>query len=220
MNQEVPDLSPAELNRRLKNIVRRGVVAEVRAADPAMCRVQCGELLTDWLPWVEQAAAGLGKVRHWRCPVVNERAVVLSPGGDMTQGMVYPGLFSDETPQPSQRADVERHEWTATDSWEHDHSAGTLTISIGASVLVMAANGCTLTTQQLTVDSPQSTFTGKVTVQGLFSYQAGISGKAGGAGNSISGGFAVDGGSITHNGANVGSSHKHTGVHGETGGPH
>lgn len=90
---------------------------------------------------------------------------------------------------------------------------------------VNATGSATITTPSLTVDSPSSTFTGAVNVEGHLSYQAGISGKAGsggGQGNSIIGGFSVEGGSITHDGKNIGSTHVHGNVQsgsGTSGGP-
>ncbi len=212
----------ADILRRLENIARVGTVAEVRPGRPARCRVQSGELLTTWVPWIALRAGGAGDGRRWSCPAVGEQCLLISPGGELVNAIALPGIYSDALPQGSENPAADRTDWSATDFMEHDRDAGTLTITIGASVLVMAADGCTLTTPSLTVDSPQSTFTGKVTVRGLLSYQAGIAGRAGaGAGgrNVIQGGIAMEGGSITHDGINIGAAHTHQGVHGQTGGP-
>lgn len=104
------------------------------------------------------------------------------------------------------------------------NSPGTITINCTTSE-VNASGSATITTPTLTVDSPSSTFTGAVNVEGHLSYQAGISGKAGGGGgqgNTIQGGFSLEGGSITHDGINIGSNHVHGGVDpgsGTSGGP-
>lgn len=50
------------------------------------------------------------------------------------------------------------------------------------------------------------------TFQKLVTYQDGIAGTGGANGNKLSGGFEVDGGELKHNGKNVGSGHKHSGV--------
>ncbi|MCX2525489.1 hypothetical protein [Larsenimonas rhizosphaerae] len=42
-------MHPVELARLLQNLIRLGTVAEVDHADVCV-RVQCGELLTDWVP--------------------------------------------------------------------------------------------------------------------------------------------------------------------------
>ena len=92
-------------------------------------------------------------------------------------------------------------------------------VEINAQNVVVNASSSVL------VDSPSTTFTGSVNVEGHLSYQAGISGRAGsgsGQGNSITGGFSVEGGSITHDGKNIGSTHAHGGVEpgsGTSGGP-
>ncbi|KGQ36687.1 hypothetical protein JP36_09005 [Gallibacterium genomosp. 1] len=40
----------AENNRKIENLIRYGVIAEVDCA-ARRARVQSGEILTDWLPW-------------------------------------------------------------------------------------------------------------------------------------------------------------------------
>lgn len=64
---------------------------------------------------------------------------------------------------------------------------------------VEASESATLTSPKVLVDSPDSTFTGKVEVQGAFIYKAGMTGDGG----------ATITGSVTNNGKNIGSTHKH-----------
>ena len=231
MPVQAPELSPVELYRLLANMIRTGRVEAVRpgsASDPARCRVRTGELLTTWVPWVSQAAGGPGQTRHWRTPAIGEPCLLLSTGGDLAQATALPGLFSDDMPQGAASQDVERHDFSSTDFWEHNRPASTLRfeiasaieLKVGGSMLRITPAGTTLTTPQLTVDSPASTFTGAVTVDGLFTYNAGMAGNAGeGGSNTIQGGFAVTGGSITHNGKRVDDGHTHPDAHGNTGVP-
>lgn len=226
MPAQAPELSPVELYRLLANMIRTGRVEQVRtgsAANPARCRVRTGELLTTWVPWVSQAAGGTGQARHWRTPAIGEPCLLLSAGGDLAQAIALPGLFSDDMPQGAASEDVERHDFSSTDFWEHNRPASTLRfeiaaaieLKVGGSVLRITPAGTTLTTPQLAVDSPASTFTGAVTVGGLFTYNAGMAGNAGeGGSNTIQGGFAVTGGSITHNGKRVDDGHTHPDAHG------
>lgn len=218
MSDTAPDQSPSELLRLLNNLARTGRVEQVRAGRPARCRVRTGELLTTWVPWFALAAGGSEHARHWRVPAINEPCLLIAPGGDLAQAVALPGLYSEDMPQGSADPEVERHDFSASDFWEHHRAAQTLifniaqsiTLRVGGSTLVLTPAGATLTTPQYTVDSPQSTFTGAVTVQGAFSFLAGIAGAAGdGGSNTISGGFAIDGGSLTHNGKNVGGDHTH-----------
>lgn len=68
--------------------------------------------------------------------------------------------------------------------------------------------------KKIIIDCPDSTFTGKVTVQGLFTYQSGMSGANGNGGTTkITGDFVHEGslnntGAIISNGVNV-SDHDH-----------
>lgn len=230
MSEQAPEHSPVELYRLLSNLIKEGRVESVRAGSPARCQVRAGELLTTWVPWISQAAGGAAQNRHWRTPAVGEPCLLLSPCGDLAQAVALPGLFSADMPQGAAGEDVERHDFSATDFWEHNRAGSTLvldiaqaiTLRVGASTLHITPDGTTLTTPQLTVDSAESTFTGTVTVAGLLTYQSGISGSAGASGstNKISGGFDVEGGRITHDGQNIGHSHVHHDSHGgTTGGP-
>ncbi len=217
--------SPLEIVRRLENLVRMGTVEQVRHGAPARCRVRAGELLTNWVPWIALRAGGSAKGRRWSPPAVGEQCLLLAPGGDLGNAVALPGIYSDAMPQGSDSETTDRTDWSETDYLEHDRATATLTINVaqaitlivGGTRLHLTPSGTTLETPQLTVKSPQSTFTGKVTVQGLLSYQAGLSGRAGGGGgNVISGGLAMEGGSITHDGKNIGGTHTHPGDSGGT----
>ena len=221
MPVQAPELSPVELYRLLANMIRTGRVEQVRtgsAADPARCRVRTGELLTTWVPWVSQAAGGSNQTRHWRTPAVGEPCVLLAPGGDLAQAVALPGLFSDDMPQGAVSEAVERHDFSSTDFWEHNRTASTLRfeiaaaieLKVGASVLHITPDGAMLTTPNYKVDSPNTEFTGAVTVQKLLSFNSGIAGQTGAGGtNAIQGGIAITGGNLTHNGKSVGSEHTH-----------
>lgn len=220
-----PAQQPIEILRRLENLARLGVVAQVRTGKPARCRVRTGELLTAWVPWMALRAGGAAKGRRWSAPAVGEQCLLIAPGGDLQSAIALPGIYSDAMPQGSDSETTDRTDWSETDYLEHDRATATLTINVaqaitlivGGTRLHLTPSGTTLETPQLTVKSPQSTFTGKVTVQGLLSYQAGLSGRAGGGGgNVISGGLAMEGGSITHDGKNIGGTHTHPGDSGGT----
>ena len=228
MTATAPEHSPLELHRLLANLLRNGRVEQVRvgtASNPAACRVRTGDLLTTWLPWFAQAAGGSTQTRHWRTPALGEPCLLLAPGGDLAQAVALPGIYSSDMPQGAADEDVERHDFSSTDYWEHRRNAGTLvvkiaqdiTLTVGDSQLQITPGGTTLTTPELTVDSPQSTFTGSVNIGGALS----VMGGSGGGGTSrIQGNFHVEGGSLTHNSKNIGSSHTHPGDSGgTTGGP-
>jgi phage baseplate assembly protein V len=86
--------SPTDLYRLLNNLIRFGTVAEV---DASLCRVQSGEVLTDFLPWLALAA---GDAVEWSAPTTGEQVVVLSPEGDLSGAVVLRGLYSHRYPTP------------------------------------------------------------------------------------------------------------------------
>jgi len=129
--------SPYELNRRIENIVRLGVIAQVRLGQPARCRVRTGGLLSNWVPFFSLRAGGSAG-RTWWPPVVGEQCVLLCPGGDLLQGVALVGLFSDSMPQGSAEPGVYLQEWSDTDSvrW----ADGELTISCATAITLQVGN--------------------------------------------------------------------------------
>lgn len=88
--------SSAELARKLENLVRPGAVSAVNGAQ-RRCRVKSGDLETDWLPWITLRA---GSDRTWWPPSVDEQCLLISPGGNLSQGFALLGLFSDDNEAP------------------------------------------------------------------------------------------------------------------------
>ncbi|MCH9780706.1 MAG: phage baseplate assembly protein V [Alphaproteobacteria bacterium] len=84
----------SDLNRRVQNMLRAGVVAEANPIT-GTCKVRSGELTTPWLPYFIPAA---GAVRLYRVPSVGEAALVLSPGGTIDDGFVLCGLHTPTVP--------------------------------------------------------------------------------------------------------------------------
>lgn len=190
----------AEQARQLGNLVQFGTVRELDTA-AARVRVEVGDNLTAWLPWLTLRA---GPDRTWWAPEPGEQVVVLAPVGDMAQGVVLPGIYSDAHPAPASSADVSRCEWKDGASAQYDRAAhryelsvpagGQIVLRVGQTSLQIEAGQATLKTPALLVDCPDSTFKGNITVQG--------------------GDVVADGISLKR--------HKHTGVQpggGVTGGP-
>jgi phage baseplate assembly protein V len=217
-------LALPDLERRSANQIRFGTVVAVDHANRRV-RIKSGEIETAWLPWPAGRAAG-GK-RRWDPPEVGEQGVMLAPGGDLRQAVFMPGVYQGDYDAPSSDPNKDTAAYGDDTVIEYDRGTHTLlanlgdssftmnrsqiVLTIGATTLTMTAAGTTLATPQLTVDAAQSTFTGAVTVQGAFTYQAGMTG-SGGSGANIAGPVAVTGGTVTHNGKNIGSTHTHSGV--------
>lgn len=190
----------AEDQRKTANLIKQGNIAE---SDPkGRVRVRIGNLLTDWLPYFVPFAGG---VSVHRPPSVGENCLVLSPSGETANGLVLCGLMSDQFPQPSNSADETVIRFPDGASIRYNHASGSLDASSIKTITVQAA-------QSLLIDCPQSSFTGALTVDGLFTYQAGMAGSNGqGGSTTINGDIRHGGGTLSSNGV-VLDAHTHKGV--------
>lgn len=111
--------SIAELNRLLENLVRLGTIAEVQHTPPRV-RVRTGGILTTWLPWLALRA---GADRDWDPPTVDEQVILLSPSGQLANGIAITGLFSDSIPANGDRAGLKRRTYADGAVVEYDSVA-------------------------------------------------------------------------------------------------
>lgn len=109
----------AELARLIENLIRIGTIAEVDLVK-ARVRVQTGDLLTGWLPW---PAARAGDDREWDPPTVNEQVVLLSPSGQLANGVAILGVFSNAHPANGDRAKLHRRTYSDGAVIEYDSQA-------------------------------------------------------------------------------------------------
>lgn len=208
--------SVADLARRIENIVRAGTVAEV-AYSPLRCRVASGNLITDWLICFTTRA---GYIRTWSPPSPGEQCLVISPGGDMASGMVLVGLNSDSIPEPEHSPTVDARHYPDGAIVRYDHAAHALSVTLpaGGTADITAPASVVVHASSITLDADDTLVTGTLTVQQLFTYQAGMAGTgsvAGGASAVINGGIRttedIVAGTISVQG------HHHQGQHGPTG---
>lgn len=113
-----------ELLRLIHNLIRPGTIAEVDH-DAARVRVQAGDLLTDWLPWIEGRA---GTTRDWDPPTRGEQVIVFSPGGDPAAGVVLTGIYRQTHPAPSSDPSVIGRWYPDGTRIEYDHEKHRLLI--------------------------------------------------------------------------------------------
>ncbi len=193
----------AELFRLISNLIRIGTVFAVDlASQPARVRVASGDLQSNWLQWLELRA---GTTTTWNPPTIGEQVVLLCPDGDPAAGVVLMGLNSDAIPAPS--ASAAEHVTLYPDGARimYDHEAGQLTAEGIKTATVTASESATLKCPEITLD-------GNVTVTGLFTYQAGMSGKDGKGNNTvITGNLRHTDGALSSNGV-VLHTHTHGGV--------
>lgn len=196
-----------EILRRLENLIRLGTVEEVRHTRPARVRVKTGGVVTGWVTYAEQRA---GETLTWNPPTIGEQVVLLSPGGDLSAAVAFTAVNQEQKPAPSDAANETVTVYPDGGTVKYDHASGAMSITGIKSLYIEAADSVHIKTQLITLDAPQSISTGKHTVEGLLTYQAGMSGKNGGGNStSITGDLTHQTGNLSSNGVVL-----HTHVHG------
>jgi phage baseplate assembly protein V len=109
----------SRLTQRLNNVVCFGPVLEADYK-AGKVRVKAAPLEgvgdpveTDWLPWMTMRA---GKNRTWVAPEVGEQVMVLSPNGNLCNGVVIMGLNYHIYPHEADNPDMEKEVWVDHDS--------------------------------------------------------------------------------------------------------
>lgn len=150
-----------ELQRLLLNLIRTGTITEVDTEN-WLCRVQTGELETNWLPWLTTRAGG---AVTWWAPSVDEQVLLLAAGGDLSTAFVLPGLYSNDRPPPS--TDEKSAVTVYPDGARFDYSpeTGTLQVS-GVKKTVFGSESIELNTKALTINAATTTIKGSVTQTG------------------------------------------------------
>ena len=188
-----------ELLTRLENLIRLGTVAEVDlSVDPPLCRVQTGELLTDWRPWLAQRA---GSARTSWPPSVGEQVVLFSPSGDLGNALVFQAIYSESHPAPDNHPTRHRTQYPDGAVIEYDPEAGALNAVGIKQATIRAAVKVQLTT-------PLTECSGDMVVGGALEVASTVT-----AGGEISAPSAVI------NGTNVETHHHKDSMGGNTGGP-
>lgn len=216
------DWGAGDLQRRLANLIRVATISELDDS-AARARVKCGAAPNSaWLPILTTRA---GPDRSYWLPEPGEQVLVLSPSGDMTQGMILPALYQDAHAPPASTRNKHRTEYKDGTSIEYDRSAHKLTIDCAGDIDVTASGNVTATIGgQLTanvtgnseITSPLITANGNVTINGDMQLNGSFTG---------SGGHSVTFNSpasfknnttftatMTHNGKTIDSTHTHGGV--------
>jgi phage baseplate assembly protein V len=121
----------SEMNRRLLQIVRIGVIQEIEGTK---ARVKIGDNVTGLRPWISLAKA-------WIPPTVGEQVVVLSPNGDFEQSVILPALYSNKKTAPSDNPNEIMFKFSENSSVRFDSNLEKLTIKIGPQTLELNALG-------------------------------------------------------------------------------
>lgn len=91
-SQRYPQINNADLQHRLSRIIAVGTVVETDY-DTARVKVTVGEWTTTWLPWVTSSACNN---INWAALEIGEQVLVLSPSGDMAQGIVIGSIYQQQ----------------------------------------------------------------------------------------------------------------------------
>jgi phage baseplate assembly protein V len=141
-SEGISELALPDIERRTANQIRLGTVLAVDHAQ-ARVRVKSGEIETAWLPWSTGRASAAK--RRWDPPAVGEQVVMLSPGGDMRQGIVLPGVFQTAAGAPSASSDKDAVAYGDGTTIEYDRGSRTLLVDFGGTSVTATPDGITLT---------------------------------------------------------------------------
>ncbi|NCT79718.1 phage baseplate assembly protein V [Pseudomonas stutzeri] len=131
----------ADLARLLENIVRFGTIEAVQMQPPRV-QVKSGNIATTWLPWLNLRA---GADREWDPPTIGEQVVLLSPSGNLAQGVVLTGLFSDLIPANGGREGLHRRTYRDGAVIEYDSIAKHLRATLPGTAEINATGDITIT---------------------------------------------------------------------------
>lgn len=193
-----------EIQRLLRNLIRVGVVTHVNTTN-ALCRVQTGDMTTDWLNWLTRRA---GRSRDWWAPSIGEQVLILSIGGELDTAFVLPGIYSDANPAPSASADAYHVSFPDGAVVEYEPATGALTVNGVTTADITASESITATvplvtvraSTRITLDTPEVVCTNKL-ITGTLEVQQG---------GEMRGNIQHSGGSLSSNGK-VLHTHKHPG---------
>ncbi|EJD6669880.1 phage baseplate assembly protein V [Providencia rettgeri] len=111
----------AEIRRLIRNLIRIGIVTDVNAKKG--CRVQIGNLETDWLNWVTLRA---GSTRTMNAPSVGEQVLILALGGELTTAFVLTGIFSNDHSEPTDSLTADHRTYSDGAIIEYEPATGAL----------------------------------------------------------------------------------------------
>jgi phage baseplate assembly protein V len=173
-----------ESTRQFLNVARKGTVIGLSGA---LCRVESGDLTTDWIQWFMPFA---GETIEWQAPSMGEGVMLICPSGDLAQAVALRGFYSEDFPAPS--TDPNKHLRVYRDGAlvEYDSAAHSLqaVLPAGATVSIVAPGSVTVQTETALVQADKVTLdadvevTRSMTVKGPFAFESGMTGKGGTAG--------------------------------------
>jgi phage baseplate assembly protein V len=198
-------MNTADLNRRIESLIRLGTIDQVDHAARKL-RVKTGGLLTGWLPWPAEVGRNY---RRWRPLRTGTQVVLGCPSGDPAQAVIIQILYTSALDAPSTSPSLDLILFDDGTLIEYDSNTQHLNVECMGDVTVK-------TPTLVTIDSPQTTVKGKLTVEGLLTYLAGMAGSGGsGSAAAIHGNVQITSGDLTADGISL-KNHTHPGDSGGT----
>lgn len=149
----------------------------VKAAKPGFARVQFPDLdnlVSAWLPLVVRKS-----LRDKECFTLDEGEQVACVLDEYFEdGCVLGAIYSDADAPPVDSPDKLHFRFFDGGLFEYDRASGTLTIETSGPVNVIAGGLVTLKAPSVTVDTPEASFTGNVTIAGGLNQGEGSGGDA------------------------------------------
>ena len=151
------------LARMIENLIRFGTIAETQMKPPRV-RVKTGDLLTGWI------ALRAGADTDWDPPTVDEQVILLSPSGQLANGIALTGIYSTANPANGEREGLHRRTYRDGTVIEYDSVAHHLNavLADGGTTNLVSKGGITLvgpiTHQGDYTQTGNQTVTGTVTV--------------------------------------------------------
>ncbi|MCF6764839.1 phage baseplate assembly protein V [Thiotrichales bacterium 19S3-7] len=156
-----------ELERRLANLIRIGKIKSVDERH-LRAKVVVGKLESDWLKWLTQRA---GDCQSLWSPSQDEQVLILSPCGELNNGIILPALFANNEPHKN----TQLHSIYYKDGTQlsYDYKMHKLTVNcigeveiVAADKIIVNANAAQIKLKQLAINSPKISVNGNLSITG------------------------------------------------------
>lgn len=123
----------SDLQQRLSNMIRRGVIKAIQPGNIPKCRVALGDIVTTWLPLC-QGFSGANRTDS-NPYAVGDAVTVISEAGDLNNGRVFPGWNTGAMPVPegSESEHITRYSDGTEIRYDRDAHALKIIIATGGS---------------------------------------------------------------------------------------
>jgi phage baseplate assembly protein V len=134
-----------DLARRLANIIRIGQLFAIDYKS-AKARVKIGNLETDWLPWM---TANSGANTNWNPPEIDEQVIILSPCGELNQGVILPSLYRSNAPENS--GNIQSVIFADGSKISFDKASGSLNLDLKGNATIKVAGSAQIEATSITL---------------------------------------------------------------------